>query len=186
MGDEYKAYLQSDRWREVREQRLHIGRWKCAACEETRDLEIHHLTYERIFKEEMADLIPLCKRCHKLAEGLIKEGILTRTGNVLELAATTVRKISSYPWKRIEKAEERNRNSKEKPTPQMIQEELLEIPRFMEKVRSCSRDQFKKLARKEFTKKEVRYKVNALIIYDRYKKTGRFLPKPSETNQNPF
>lgn len=62
--DEYSAYLQSPRWRQLsRVLRESVG--KCQRCEFPYELNVHHLTYERIGRENVhTDLIVLCKSCH--------------------------------------------------------------------------------------------------------------------------
>lgn len=65
MNAEYSKYLLSPEWGLIR-QRLFTERGKkCERCSSNKILQIHHLTYERIFKEEMSDLLILCKKCHE-------------------------------------------------------------------------------------------------------------------------
>lgn len=67
-SDEYREYLQSDVWKAKRRLVLEFLGSKCVKCSiplsET-TANIHHLTYERVKKELVTDLIPLCKTCHK-------------------------------------------------------------------------------------------------------------------------
>jgi hypothetical protein len=93
MNREYERYLQSEAWQEKRIQRLAIAQNRCAACSNSRAVHVHHLTYARIFNEDMADLLPLCDLHHVAAEELIKQGKLNRFGDVLFLAVETVRLI---------------------------------------------------------------------------------------------
>lgn len=96
MNREYERYLQSEAWREKRIQRLAIAKNRCAACTNHKAVHVHHLTYARIFNEDMADLLPLCEEHHWDAEELIKHGDLTRKGDVLFLAVETVRLILHF------------------------------------------------------------------------------------------
>lgn len=96
MNREYELYLQSPAWREKRIQRLKIAKNRCAACAKGKAIHVHHLTYARIFNEEMADLLPLCEPHHVIAEELIKQGTLTRNGDVLFLAVETIRLILTF------------------------------------------------------------------------------------------
>lgn len=57
-------------------------------------MQVHHLTYARIYKEEMADLLPLCRKHHERIEKLISGGNITRHGNSLFLATETVRLLA--------------------------------------------------------------------------------------------
>ena len=67
-SDEYREYLQSDAWKAKRRLVLEFLGSRCVKCgislSET-TANIHHLTYERVKKELVTDLIPLCKTCHK-------------------------------------------------------------------------------------------------------------------------
>lgn len=97
MNEEYSTYLNSEAWQKKRAERLAIGRFRCAACSERRAVHVHHLTYERIFNEDMADLLPLCKLHHDAAEELVKRGSLPRRGDVLFLATETIRLLCATP-----------------------------------------------------------------------------------------
>ena len=63
---EYQAYLESSAWQDVR--RLVIDRFggRCATCNASDGLEVHHRTYERVGDERMDDLTLLCSQCHEL------------------------------------------------------------------------------------------------------------------------
>ena len=41
----------------------------CEICEEVAAEEVHHLTYERIGREDLSDLMGVCKPCHELIHG---------------------------------------------------------------------------------------------------------------------
>lgn len=36
-------------------------------------LQVHHKTYDRIFREELDDLILLCPKCHKAEKGKLRQ-----------------------------------------------------------------------------------------------------------------
>lgn len=67
LGDpppEYDRYIRSKAWREKREQILaHYGH-TCSLCGSHTDLQIHHLHYNSVGTEQMADVAVCCKRCH--------------------------------------------------------------------------------------------------------------------------
>lgn len=65
----YQRYLASPEWRAKRRQRLGIDSFKCARCESDEQLEVHHLTYDRLGSERMDDLLTLCRICHKKDHG---------------------------------------------------------------------------------------------------------------------
>lgn len=95
MNREYEAYLNSDEWKHKRALRIQISKCRCSACGSKKELQVHHLTYERIFKEEMGDLLPLCRKHHEAAESLISGGHILRSGDALFLATETIRLLIS-------------------------------------------------------------------------------------------
>src|SRR5262245_56010765 len=62
---EYTRYLQSARWRALRQAVQMRAKGKCEICLRANGTECAHLTYERIFNERMTDLVWVCKRCHR-------------------------------------------------------------------------------------------------------------------------
>jgi hypothetical protein len=63
--DFYLAYLNSPAWRVTRNRALRLANWRCRRCEGKRDLQVHHLTYERLGREWDQDLEVLCDSCHR-------------------------------------------------------------------------------------------------------------------------
>ncbi len=66
---EYRAYLQSPEWRALRVQVFDRCEGICEVCEDSPAMEVHHLTYARIGKEELRDLLGVCELCHELIHG---------------------------------------------------------------------------------------------------------------------
>lgn len=64
MNPKYKAYLLSDEWKAKREARKKKDGYKCKRCRSTKNLQVHHLTYKRIFNERLSDLVTTCDKCH--------------------------------------------------------------------------------------------------------------------------
>lgn len=64
MEPKYIEYLNSPEWRAVREQRLTKDKYTCRACGNTKNLQVHHLSYSNIYHEKMEDLVTLCQECH--------------------------------------------------------------------------------------------------------------------------
>jgi len=62
--EEYQKYLKSSAWRKKREELFVLRGKRCEKCSNENYLQIHHLTYERIFNERLEDLKILCKGCH--------------------------------------------------------------------------------------------------------------------------
>lgn len=63
----YKIVLASKRWKDLR-LRIISERKQCQRCGSTSDLELHHLTYERLGIEQDTDLELVCKPCHEAAD----------------------------------------------------------------------------------------------------------------------
>lgn len=64
------AYYNSPKWYAKRDARyLHDG-YKCVKCGSA-NIECHHHTYRRVFRELLTDLVTMCRRCH---ENTHKEG----------------------------------------------------------------------------------------------------------------
>lgn len=71
MNEKYKEYLLSPTWAEIKLDLINSRGQRCERCQKkTKWLQVHHLTYERIFKEEPCDLQLLCAGCHKKEHGI--------------------------------------------------------------------------------------------------------------------
>jgi ribosomal protein L37AE/L43A len=60
-GEEYNAYLRSERWYKIRLARKVMAMGKCEMCA--------HLTYKRFYREELSDLLWVCSHCHQALDG---------------------------------------------------------------------------------------------------------------------
>lgn len=61
----YTQYLSSPEWKAKRDVALIRAARKCEECGNTRRLQVHHLTYDRLGDEEHEDLRVLCDACHR-------------------------------------------------------------------------------------------------------------------------
>ena len=63
---EYRAYLKSDIWKGKRQLVLDTKGSECENCGENAlgNLQIHHVTYDRIYHEHIDDFEVLCGTCH--------------------------------------------------------------------------------------------------------------------------
>jgi hypothetical protein len=62
--DGYDAYMRSEHWLGLR--RRYVASWpdcRCVVCGSIR-FQLHHLRYDRLGREELRDLVPLCPKCH--------------------------------------------------------------------------------------------------------------------------
>jgi hypothetical protein len=62
--DQYTEYLKSAKWRVRRDKALRRDKHQCAECGSKFNLQVHHLTYERVGDELIEDLKTLCRKCH--------------------------------------------------------------------------------------------------------------------------
>ncbi len=71
----YTEYLQTEHWATMRRLVLEHAGHACQLCNASRGakLNVHHRTYERVYREKLSDLTVLCERCHGLAH---KAGIM--------------------------------------------------------------------------------------------------------------
>ncbi len=67
---QYQRYINSDLWRRVRLWKIGLVGGKCEKCSSDVNLQVHHLTYDRLGAERAEDLQVLCKPCHERAHGL--------------------------------------------------------------------------------------------------------------------
>lgn len=76
---EYTAYMRSPEWQVRRARVLRLAGYKCQDCgldrsrSGGRGLQVHHLTYERLFHERDTDLVALCVKCHERQDRLRRE-----------------------------------------------------------------------------------------------------------------
>lgn len=60
----YAVYLRTPWWFHRRNQALRSAEYRCRRCQTKRQLQVHHLSYERLGAEEDSDLEVLCGGCH--------------------------------------------------------------------------------------------------------------------------
>lgn len=64
---EYATYLRTRHWQRMREVALRRAEHRCQVCNASKNLHVHHRTYERCPGNERAtDLTVLCSDCHAL------------------------------------------------------------------------------------------------------------------------
>ena len=62
----YAEYLKTDWWSHQKNRTLAAADGRCQVCNSARRLNVHHRTYERVGREQAADLTALCSECHEL------------------------------------------------------------------------------------------------------------------------
>jgi hypothetical protein len=67
VSPEYKAYLKSPKWQQIRERIFLRDGCKCQICGSTKNLQCHHINGKYRFCEEKhpESLITLCAKCHE-------------------------------------------------------------------------------------------------------------------------
>ena len=61
----YSRYMSSDLWKQKRLARIEKDGYKCKLCGSAINLNVHHITYERLGREPLDDLITVCADCHE-------------------------------------------------------------------------------------------------------------------------
>jgi len=62
----YDDYIISEKWRSIRKRILERDDYLCQHCKTCNATEVHHITYDNLFNENLEDLISLCNACHKM------------------------------------------------------------------------------------------------------------------------
>jgi len=57
------VYLKSPEWAHKRKLIMEFYNWTCQECGNNAS-DLHHNTYDNIFREKFEDLTPLCRTCH--------------------------------------------------------------------------------------------------------------------------
>ena len=64
----YKKYRGSTDWKRRRKFLIKIKGEKCEKCGDNKSLQIHHLRYKTLGKEQTSDVEVLCFDCHQIAD----------------------------------------------------------------------------------------------------------------------
>jgi hypothetical protein len=80
----YEEYLCSRWWRSRRREKLKKAGWRCNKCGSTKDLQVHHKNYLRLWRERDKDLEVLCRGCHEGEH----EAIVTADRHLRSIAAS--------------------------------------------------------------------------------------------------
>ena len=70
----YRRYLKTQHWQQIRAKVLQRAGNKCEMCgfEPWRPgtLQVHHLSYDRVGRESLEDLVAICPKCHMKIHGV--------------------------------------------------------------------------------------------------------------------
>lgn len=73
--EKYSKYLKSKEWHELKIDLIQIRGCKCEKCNikpAPNKLHVHHISYDRLYNEELNDLMLLCANCHRKEHGINK------------------------------------------------------------------------------------------------------------------
>jgi hypothetical protein len=71
---EYRTYIRSDLWRRRATAAKRRAGWRCQVCAAREAvLDAHHNDYRRLGWEHPRDLVVLCRKCHRIFHGRIRE-----------------------------------------------------------------------------------------------------------------
>jgi len=62
--DWYNQYLLTPQWKNIRDRVLRRASFRCEGCGVAPATSVHHLTYKRVGKEMLFDLVAVCQKCH--------------------------------------------------------------------------------------------------------------------------
>ena len=71
---DYQEYLNTKHWQRVRKRALKRAGNRCQVCGRADNLNVHHNNYDRVSKERKADVVVLCRACHRLYHGIMPRG----------------------------------------------------------------------------------------------------------------
>ena len=60
----YHQYLRSGDWRRFRELVIQLRGYRCQLCQDTKKIEVHHMSYKRVGSEDLRDVLIVCNSCH--------------------------------------------------------------------------------------------------------------------------
>lgn len=69
LSPKYLQYINSAAWSERRAEWLDRNGAYCRDCDAVGKLDLHHLTYVRLGREQDEDLVSLCRKCHLVRHG---------------------------------------------------------------------------------------------------------------------
>jgi 5-methylcytosine-specific restriction endonuclease McrA len=71
----YDSYMRSEQWAQKRREVIERDQGICGICRDAGISEVHHLTYERVGREALDDLVGVCSACHAIEHGRVFEAL---------------------------------------------------------------------------------------------------------------
>jgi len=73
LSKNYLKYIKSTAWFDLRAEVFERDDYECQSCSSnSSNLQCHHLNYNRLFNEDLSDLITTCDTCHKYHDRIRK------------------------------------------------------------------------------------------------------------------
>lgn len=92
----YNSYIKGPRWAAKREAWFNAFGKFCRACGTMYGpIQLHHMTYDRLGRERMSDLIALCSKCHKEVETLYRRA---GRGDRMAITLAFVKARRKHKW----------------------------------------------------------------------------------------
>lgn len=83
--NDYREYLQSRHWKKFKYKYKQTHKNICLYClKERKYLDIHHLSYENLGREQEQDCIFLCYHCHSLLHKALDNKEINRSLKILK------------------------------------------------------------------------------------------------------
>jgi hypothetical protein len=92
----FLAYQKSTARLALKKLREKIDGEKCTKCGSKKDLQFHHLTYERLYKELLTDGVTLCKTCHKLGHEAKNKILKKKEKMTVEIKKSTLENFKKH------------------------------------------------------------------------------------------
>jgi hypothetical protein len=68
--EQYQQYItRSSHWKMLKRHVRRRANGKCERCHDAPMTATHHLTYDRMFDEDLSDLMAVCDDCHRFLHG---------------------------------------------------------------------------------------------------------------------
>jgi 5-methylcytosine-specific restriction endonuclease McrA len=68
ISKEYRKFLASKEWEAIRQAYLRQVEFMCEICNETKNIQVHHLNYDNLYNPTPEDLMAVCQSCHNVLE----------------------------------------------------------------------------------------------------------------------
>lgn len=102
---EYRQYLKSDTWAELRRRVLERDKHLCQGCLKNRATQVHHRTYQNLGREFAFELEAVCESCHERIHG--------PTELTAQLSGNRLIRALARLEQRVKSRDARNDNSKD-------------------------------------------------------------------------